>query len=199
MTVHARSDLNAVTISPEIGGCGQLHSRPVHQGAPVKLWSLTCAPCELILKGDAHWSGTISGIPETPDEKSEREDMENRGKLDQQNQTAEALSKLSSLGDLPAAIAQLAGMFSNQEHRRQDSQTCASCGNKMVMGAKFCGECGKPTAEVQEELENLVKVGAHIDVEALSYQQLKDLATERGVPNPHSMKKADLVRILSGK
>lgn len=198
MSMHARSDVSAVTISPAIGGCGELHSRPVHQGAPIKLWTLECEPCESQLINDSHWSRTISGIPETPDEKAYREDQETKGRLDQQNQTAEALAKLGSLGDLPAAIAQLATMFSNPDHRRQDGQACTSCGSRGVMGSKFCGECGKPTAETQAELDELVRVGAHIDVEALSYQQLKDLAAEKGVQSPHVMKKAELIRILSG-
>jgi hypothetical protein len=170
----------------------------------VKLWSLTCTPCESVLKNDSHWSGTISGIPETPDEKEYREDQETKGRLDQQNQTAEALSKLGSLGDLPAAIAQLANMFSNPDHRpRTDDRSCTSCGSKMVMGAKFCGECGAKDADdvvLDSSIEESeLMVGAHIDVESLSHQQLKDLAKEKGIPSPHIIKKAELVRILSGK
>lgn len=201
MTVHARSDVSAVTISPESGGCGQVHGRPVHQGAPVKLWSLTCPMCETHLINDPHWSRTITGIPETPDEKAYREDQETKGKLDQQNQTAEALSKLGALGDLPAAIAQLATMFSNPDHnRRQDGHTCDRCNSGLVMGSKFCGECGAQVNQDTVDVEEPAPlVGSHIDVEALNHQQLKDLAKEHGIPSPHTMKKAELVRVLSGR
>ena len=87
-------------------------------------------------------------------------------------------------------------MFAKPEHtRREDGRSCAGCGTDLVAGAAFCMGCGKPTADTQEET---VAVGAHINVSALSYQQLKDLAVERGVPSPHTMKKAELIRVLSG-
>lgn len=205
MTMHARSDVSAVTISPASGGCGELHGRPVNQGAPVKLWTLSCEPCETQLINDPHWSRTISGIPETPDEKAYREDQETKGRLDQQNQTAEALSKLGSLGDLPSAIARLADMFSGDPKRERGATTlksCTGCGVAWSADVKFCPECGLRSdvdanpAPLDEE--SGPAVGAHIDVTALSYQQLKDLASEQGVTNPHTVKKADLIKILSG-
>lgn len=184
MPVHARSDVSAVTISPEHGGCGQVHSRPVDQGAPVKLWSLTCSDgCEDVLRNDAHWSGTISGIPETPDEKSYREDQEIKGKADQQAQTAEAIAKLASLGDLPAAIAQLAAMFSG-EPKREAQTVCAACSKPSPATGKFCGHCG--TSLVSETPSDGLAVPPLND---LAEDQLRELAKERGLkPHPRAGK-----------
>lgn len=195
MAMHARSDVSAVSISPAHGGCGETHSRPVHQGAPAKLWTLECDKCETHLIKDAHWSRTLSGIPETPDEKAHREDQEQKGRLDQQNQTAEALAKLGSLGDLPAAIAQLAQMFANPEHAQKNASgvPCASCGVVLRPNAKFCAECG---SKVVEAVSNPLPP---IDLEALSLPQLKQLAEERGVPAKGNISKATLIARLQGE
>lgn len=194
MTMHARSDVAAVTISPEHGGCGSFHSRPVHEGAPVKLWSLDCPPCEDVLRKDSHWSPTISGIPETPDEKEYREDQELKGHRDQQNQTADALAKLATLGDLPAAIAKLAEMFSSGEPRRENGLTCTACSTTNPVNARFCGECGlslalKPIATVTPD--------QHLpDLADLDEAQLRALAKERGLTPHHRAGKASLIKLL---
>lgn len=176
MSVHARSDVSAVTISPAHGGCGDVHSRPVVNGAPAKLWTLTCVQCEDHLRNDPHWSGTISGIPETPDEKQYREDQEVKGKLDQQNQTAEALAKLSGLGDLPAMLAKLAEAFSNGEPRREpdSSVSCPKCSTSSKSDAKFCGNCGHKF--------EAAPVAAHLpDLTSLTDDQLRLVAQEKGI------------------
>jgi hypothetical protein len=193
MTVHARSDVSAVTISPESGGCGAVHSRPVTEGAPVKLWSLTCPSCEDVLRGDSSWSGTISGIPETPDEKAYREDQELKGRVDQQNQTAEALSRLASLGDLPSAIASLASMFSG-EPKRENQQPCPSCSKPSFATAKFCGHCGN--SMVAKPATDSFAVP---DFDFLSEEQLRELAKERGLkPHPRAGK-PKLIELLKGE
>lgn len=190
MTVHARSDLAAVTITPDHGGCGATHSRPVVEGAPAKLWSLTChGGCEDVLRKDAHWSATISGVPETPDEKAYREDQELKGKQDQQNQTAEALSRLATLGDLPSAIAKLAEMFSGEPKREATHTTpCAECSLPLTERDKFCPECGHKAATE-------VKIGlpASINLTDLNVQQLKELATERGISVKGNLSKNTLI------
>src|SRR5215470_14651816 len=106
MPLYARSDLSSVFVPVESGGCGQHHSRPVVDGAPVGIWSFShddCEGCANFLAQDAHWSGTLSGIPETPDEKLAREDAEKRGAQDQAKANSVALEQLARLGDLPGA------------------------------------------------------------------------------------------------
>jgi hypothetical protein len=51
MTLYARGDLTCIAVSVQSGGCGETHSRPVIDGAPVKIWELTCAKCEHVLNG----------------------------------------------------------------------------------------------------------------------------------------------------
>jgi hypothetical protein len=193
MTIHARSDVAAVTISPTHGGCGELHSRPVDKGAPVKLWSLTCPSCEDILRKDSHWSGTVSGVPETPDEKAYREDQDLKGRMDQQNQTAEALAKLASLGDLPSAIAKLAEMFSG-EPKRETQLSCPTCEKTSPAAAKFCGHCGSSMTPKPKTDSFAVP-----DLEFLSDAQLRELAKERGLkPHPRTGK-LKLIEMIQGE
>lgn len=191
MTVHARSDLSAITISPAHGGCGEVHSRPVNQGAPAKLWSLTCSACEDVLRKDSNWSGTISGIPETPDEKAYREDQELKGRSDQQNQTAEALAKLASLGDLPSAIAQLAAMFSG-EPKRETGTACQACSKVSPATSKFCGHCGvsmTPPPTDSFAIPNL---------EDLADFQLTELAREKGLKYHPRTGRKKLIELIRG-
>jgi hypothetical protein len=141
----------------------------VVQGAPVKVWGLTCGPCEDWLRSDPHWSPTISKIPETYDEKITREDFAERGQLDERRLMAMALAKLTGLR-LPETLASLTGLPSGmiagtveceQGHEnRAGSKFCAECGTVMreaeptvvtcgnghenAASAKFCAECGDP-------------------------------------------------------
>ena len=208
MTIHSRSDVAAVTISPEHGGCGDLHSRPVRNGAPVKLWSLDCEACEEVLRKDSHphWSPTISGIPETPDEKEYREDQEVKGQRDQHNQTADALAKLATLGDLPAAIAKLAEMFNGGDSRK--SLVCPTCSTSNSSDARFCGECGlslalKPIKTLNEPEPPAIvsppQANLHIPgLEDLTEDQLRALAKERGLNPHHRAGRASLTKLLEG-
>jgi len=72
-----------------------LHSRPVENGAPVKLWALTCPQCEDHLRHDPLWSGTINELPETYDEQIERERREKNASAEQEK----------ALGNLPGNLA----------------------------------------------------------------------------------------------
>lgn len=58
-----------------------MHSRPVADGVPTDEWDLerVCIMCAVALRGDPLWAAMPSEIPETPDEKSIREDAEKRG------------------------------------------------------------------------------------------------------------------------
>jgi hypothetical protein len=143
MTVFARSDVAAVSISVDHGGCGQSHSRPVVEGSPVKLWALTChGGCEDVLRGDNHWAGTPHTIPETPDEVAIRMDVEKRGQADQQTSIMDALNKLSALGALPTVLAQvLSGRTAELGSPSPITQLCRN-GHPNQESVKFCGECG---------------------------------------------------------
>jgi hypothetical protein len=103
MSLYARSDVMSVAVPPDAGGCGVTHSRPVHQGAPVRLWELKCPACEVFLrdtdlahdinKPDKHsprnanmpphvvgnWADAATKIPLTPDELEVAEQLEAQG------------------------------------------------------------------------------------------------------------------------
>lgn len=106
MTIYARSDLCYVAVSPDHGGCGEGHARPVVAGAPAKVWALTCHQCEDHLRSDKLWSPQVTTIPETMDEENARKDVEKRGAVEQAQSVADALSQLAKLGDLPAILGQ---------------------------------------------------------------------------------------------
>lgn len=147
MTVYARSDVSCVALSKAHGGCGEVHSRPVVEGAPVKLWSLTCHSCEDHLRADPLWSSTISEIPETYDEKSKREDEERRGQREQADATAHALERLAHLGDLPTVLGKMVELMTGQtpvaaiQAENAIAHLCRN-GHANRADSKFCGECG---------------------------------------------------------
>ena len=142
MTVYARSDLSATTISVAHGGCGLPHHRPAPDGNPVKLWALTCVQCEDFLRNDPLWSSTVSEIPETHDEMAEREDYEKRGANDIQTMMALALTKLTG-GEVPDTITRM--IDGSKAHiPSQVKVLCPPYGHANPPGMKFCGECGTP-------------------------------------------------------
>lgn len=145
MTIYARSDLACVIVPTEaFGGCGVQHSRPVHDGAPVKLWELNCPPCEDHLRHDSTWSTTMAELPETYDRRLERERDEKMGKLDRENQLAEALISLQNLGQLPAAFAQVVESITGAPANAVAGSTVCPAGHDNKAGHKFCAECGAP-------------------------------------------------------
>jgi hypothetical protein len=115
------------------------HDRPAgRDGRPVKLWALTCASgCEDHLRSQPGWSATISKIPETYDEKADREDFAERGQLDERRLMAMALAKLTGIS-LPETLTGMApgGLL-------QGELECAE-GHPCRAGSKFCPECGSP-------------------------------------------------------
>lgn len=152
MTVYARSDISCVALSKAHGGCGEVHSRPVVDGAPAKLWALTCNNCEDHLRSDSLWSSTISEIPETYDEKSVREDQEKRGQREQADATAHALERLAHLGDLPTVLGKMVELMTGQQPQaalQAENALAHLCrnGHANVNSAKFCGECGASMAD----------------------------------------------------
>lgn len=221
MTVWARNDVCAVSISPDHGGCGEAHTRPVVKGAPVKVWALTChGGCEDHLRGNSLWAGTPEGVPETPDETNIRLDVERRGQLEQQSTMASALNDLAKLGDLPGAIAQLAQIMAGSVPQQLMSQPLLLCrnGHRNTATVKFCGECGAdlndgvgkaPVAEVtagddpvtpeagtqQAEPTSEPKIDlANLDPETTSLATLKEIASQVGAPTARS--KAEQISLI---
>lgn len=100
MSVYARSDVCSVAIPMDQGGCGSAHYRPLVQGAPAKVWKLSCGFCEDIIKRDIRastvewidkdrvkreyntstWGDDPTRIPLTPDEERVSHTMEREGK-----------------------------------------------------------------------------------------------------------------------
>jgi len=224
VTLYARADLLSAAVPRSHGGCGERHDRPYENGAPDKLWVLDCPQCELELRDSPHWSATISEIPETHDEQIIREDQEKRGQRDAATGTAQALEKLSALGDLPGVLAQLALLLTGQGGQTPQLQT-ATCpsGHQSLVGTKFCGECGSPMfgeltqtftmdttvatqdllvpatwVEAPEPLSDEVstEVVDNTDLDALSLTQLREIARTRGVRTARS--KAEQLELLQG-
>lgn len=214
MTIYARNDVLSVGLSRSHGGCGHNHSRPVENGAAVKLWAFNeCQPCENVLRSDPLWSTTISQLPETHDEQLTREDQEKRGQRDAAGATAQALTQLASLGDLPAIMAQLVTMFNqgdkakfqlNDVGIKAASAAGFNCsnGHDVADGAKFCGECGTSVQhdriiDVEDEASVVDLADTSIIVEdatvtdrefleGLSFAELKDYARKLGVKTSNS-------------
>lgn len=199
MPVHARSDVAAVTISQAHGGCGQPHSRPVVEGAPVKLWTLTCPQCEDVLRSDPLWSGTVSEIPETPDEQRVREDQQRRGQREQADATAHALERLAQLGDLPTVLARfidhvsspaalepsMAVMCRNGHRNPQRAQFCSGCGVSMAEGVNTSRAAG--AIEGPEDADgDSGSVPVPEDLESLKLPELRELAKRLGVGTARS-------------
>lgn len=207
MTVYARSDVAAVTISPEHGGCGQVHSRPVVAGAPARLWGLQCeGGCEDVLRNDSHWAGTPHTVPETPDETAIRLDAEKKNQVELQVGNAHALAELAKLGELPTAMAQaLAAAFGplfNATNAQPALAHLCRNGHSNQSDVKFCGECGanmldavnkQPAAALSGSEEPApVEVGVTVtpadpqaetvteDLESKSLAELREIAREVG-------------------
>jgi hypothetical protein len=146
MTIYGQNNLASVIVPVEgFGGCGEPHSRPVVNGAPAKLWELSCDACENHLRHSEQWSVTVVELPETYDETKSREQSEKAGKMDRERQLAVALEQLAPLGQLPAALGQLLGQITGQTvpGALAGLMECPS-GHPNAAGLKFCGECGQP-------------------------------------------------------
>ena len=148
MPLMARSDLVSVSVSRDHGGCGARHDRPVTEGAPEKLWTLTCPQCTGALKSDPLWAGSEAEIPETPDEVKAREDREKRGERARDGQVATALEKLAAMPDAFETLTKiLAGNMLAQQGALDAPVALCRDGHQNPSSARFCGECGVSMAE----------------------------------------------------
>ncbi len=169
MTLYARSDLMSVAIPADSGGCGTTHNRPVNKGAPVRVWQITCPPCESYLRGDTkpkvikvipgdkdnnipsrmehvvdadpHWSTTPEGVPLSPDEQHVHKLRSERGRqdLDMLQAIASLRNTGIDLGDYRDAMWLLEQRF--DKRIIHGSMVCAA-GHNNSAGVKFCQECG---------------------------------------------------------
>jgi hypothetical protein len=142
MTVYARNDLAAVTISEAHGGCNQAHARPAPGGVPAATWELHCDKCEDFLRHDPLWSVTAVEIPETYDETRARENFEKRGMRDKDAILTLALARLAGIGqdELPDSLTR---MISGVPAHVPAEMECPQ-GHGQPAGRKFCAECGSP-------------------------------------------------------
>lgn len=143
LSIFARSDLAAVTISEAHGGCGKTHSRPAPGGKPAAIWELSCPlGCEEHLRHDPLWATTPAEIPETYDETKIREDFEKRGAKDKDAVLTLALARLAGIpaAELPDSLTR---MISGAPMHVPGLIECPN-GHAQASGLKFCGECGTP-------------------------------------------------------
>ena len=141
--IHSRSDVMSVTVPVSSGGCGASHSREVTHGAPAKVFTLSCLPCESFLKERASdiWATTLADIPETPDETKGREDFQKRGATDRDNVLAIAMAKLAGV-ELPQTIRQAISGASPDIHAAISGKLVCANGHDTEPGSRFCSECG---------------------------------------------------------
>ena len=145
MSLWARSDLAAITVSEAHGGCGHTHSRPAPGGVPVQPWKLDCADgCEDHLRHDQHWASTSAEIAETFDEVKAREDFERRGAKDKDAVLTLALARLAGIDsrELPESLTRM--ISGAPLHVPVPGVMECPSGHGQPAGAKFCAECGQP-------------------------------------------------------
>lgn len=178
MTLYARSDVLQTSVPRTAGGCGDSHGRPTPKGAPVKVWALSCPQCEGFLLHDDQWSATVSGIPETPDEKEIREDQEKRGQRALENATGTALQKL---GDLPEVMAQIAQQ--NGTNQQMMLAMLTALVDKGIISVPV-----PAVAAAAPEPEDLP------DFNAMGIRELQDFAREREIKTTRA--KEDQIQLI---
>jgi hypothetical protein len=146
MVLYAASNVMAVTVPAEAGGCvpTTTHRRPVLNGVPVHPWGLECPPCEdfLRLHQPDQWSATLSELPETYDETKAREDFEKRGARDKDALMTLIMAK--SVGIDPSQLPEsLTRMVTGMPLHIPGLLECPN-GHASPAGQRFCGECGAP-------------------------------------------------------
>lgn len=166
MSLYARSDVCAISIPVESGGCGAGHSRPVTRGVPAKIFKLDCPPCEAYLRGDRKprilkyqidaktgqtvrqervadgdpmWGSTPDTIPLTPDEDRTNTTRSERGAMQIQMLQALAAIRQTGIEVPPEALWLLEREI--PEGVLKGTILCANAHDNPA-GVKFCGECG---------------------------------------------------------
>jgi hypothetical protein len=159
MTVaYCRSDIQSIAVSPDQGGCGQVHSKG---GAAV--FKLDCDQCAAVVLGHTRpkvwkwkegighqqgqldnwdgWASTITDIPLTPTELLERDRTKRTGQTELER--LQAMTMAHQLGiPVPEALAASLGGVRALEEMRADPQVICSAGHANRPGARFCDLCG---------------------------------------------------------
>ena len=201
--LYARSDV-ACTVEPE--GCGKLHSRPVINGAPAKIFKLECEPCEAIKRGDRKskilkyqinpqtgqavrqervadsdplWSSTPDTIPLTPDEERTNATRQDRGKL--QIEMIQALAAMRSTGIQVPAEAMWLLEREIPEGVLRGTVVCVS-GHDVPAGSKFCPDCGASMA-ARGAIAPPEDEPAVVDLGRLHPQTLRKMCRTAGLPD----------------
>jgi hypothetical protein len=178
MARYPRRDLVHVAISPQQGGCGAAHTRPVTHGVPDPDWALVCPKCETAVDNDPLWAKTRAEVPETPDEVNKRENLKK-----QKDRNLEEIQT--------AALARMAGIDTGPV---QPASVCKQ-GHQNVPKARFCSECGIGIGP-EEVREAIIRMPEQITgLTNLSLAELRRIAEKQGV-NPKQSKK-QLVESLS--
>lgn len=183
MVLYARSDLAGVTVPVDAGGCGQFHRRPVRDGAPARLFAISCSPCESYLASDPLWTAHRWEIPLTPDEEREADALERQSERLLQQERREAARER---GRRVAAQANGA-----------DEEPA------VVVGGQPEPDYGK-TEDLEDDLgieptvtsEDLAFQDAEVDLQKLTVAQLRVKAREARVSQAGSKK--DLIARLKG-
>jgi hypothetical protein len=203
--LYARSDVTA-TVEP--GGCGQVHSRPVINGAPAKIFKLECEPCEAIKRGDGKhkilkyhidpatkqairqervadsdpmWSTTIDTIPLTPDEERTNSTRTERGKMQIEMIQALAAMRASGIQVPPEAMWLLEREI--PEGMLRGTVVCVN-GHDNAAGSKFCSECA-----VSMSTRGAIAPPdepAAVDLGRLHVATLKKMCRDRDLPDKGS-------------
>jgi hypothetical protein len=107
---------------------------------------LSCSQCEDHLRSDPLWAASPADIPETYDEKLNREDFEKRGAKDKDAIMTLAIAKLAGMdaSDLPESLTR---MISGAKAHVPVTVDCPN-GHANPLDQKFCGACGIPLHDI---------------------------------------------------
>ena len=128
-------------VGPGHGGCGQPHKFVT---GPTGVPEITCPKCEDFLRSDSQHAVNPAEVPEDHDQKIIRERDEKMGKLDRENQLAEALIELRQLGALPEALADALRAALNGAPKAVTAAVLCPQGHENPPGFDFCGKCTAP-------------------------------------------------------
>jgi hypothetical protein len=190
MGLYGRNDVMSVAVPLTAGGCGAMHSRPVSDGVAADDWNLesVCVLCSVALRGDPLWAAMPSEIPETPDEKTIREDAEKRG----ERQIKKSQERLSvQQGELNEKLVEL---LARGGHAAEPDQGMIT---RLVAEQvqKALAAMRDADTEQARDLTDSIAVEAELDLTRLHVRTLGKMCNDRGLDRRGS--KADLIARLN--
>jgi hypothetical protein len=210
MPLFARSDVGAIRIPVESGGCGELHSRPVTRGAPAKTFRLDCEPCISYLSGarkqkilkyhidaktgqtvrqervadaDPMWGPTEDTAPLTPDEERTNTTRQERGRMQIEMIQALAAMRATGIQVPPEAMWLLEREI--PEGVLRGTVLCVNS-HDVPSGSRFCPECGASMAARAAIGQPGPEEPAAVDLGRLHVQSLRKMCRERDLPDKGS-------------